>query len=72
MIKKLEWLGSGTGLLFASLLAFGIQVGWVFALVSNVSWFTVGLKTKSMPMVYMQTGFAITSIIGLYNWIKLW
>jgi len=69
MIKRLEWVGSVTGLLFAFLIAFGVQPSFLFALVSNVTWLTVGVKTNCKPMVYMQIGFGVSSIIGIYNWL---
>lgn len=72
MIEILEWAGCLTGLCGAALLALNNGYsGWGFVLflVSNIAWIFFGLLSHATGMVVMQTGFTVTSLIGVWKWL---
>lgn len=73
-MNKIEWLGCLTGLCGSILLAIHNDLSkWGFAafLVSNLLWIFFGISKKLYPLVVMQLGFTITSVIGISQWFAL-
>lgn len=71
-LKQLEWGGAITGLLGSALLASNSLVsgaGFLAFLASNLFWIRFALKSRLQAMLYMQLGFAITSLVGIYRWL---
>lgn len=71
-LKKIEWLGSVTGLLGAGLLALNSSIsgyGFIAFLISNCCWIAFGISIRSRPMIAMQAGFTATSLVGIYRWL---
>jgi hypothetical protein len=67
-----DWFGSMTGLAGAAMLASNTIVspyGWVMFFLSNIAWITHGVKTKTWALVLMQSGFIITSTVGIVRWV---
>jgi len=67
-----EWGGAFMGLLGAALLATNSDIsGWGFVafLVSNLFWIAFGVLNKTYGLLLMQTGFTLTSILGVYRWL---
>lgn len=65
------WIGSLFGLAGSFLLALNTSFsgyGFVAFLASNCAWLYHGTKTRTWPLVVMQIGFTVTSVIGLRNW----
>ena len=71
-MQKIEWVGCFTGLTGAGLLAINSAAiskwGFVAFLVSNFIWIGFGLSKKLYPLVVMQLGFTVTSVIGVFQW----
>lgn len=70
-LAAVGWFGSFTALAGSLLLALNTAYsgyGFVAFLVSNFAWIYHGTKTRTWPLVVMQIGFTVTSVIGLRNW----
>ena len=66
-----DWIGSITGLIGAAILALNLPwsaIGWLFFLVSNAAWFIYAMRKNMTALVAMQTGFALTTMIGIWRW----
>lgn len=69
-IQTIEWAGSITGLVGATLLALNTKIsryGWVFFLASNGLLITFSLLGGHKGLLLMQCGFTLTSLLGLYR-----
>ena len=67
-----DWFGSITGLAGAAMLASNTVIspyGWVMFFLSNMAWISHGVKTKTWALVLMQSGFIITSTVGIVRWV---
>ena len=67
-----DWFGSLTGLAGAAMLASNTVIspyGWVMFFLSNIAWISHGVKTKTWALVLMQTGFIVTSTVGIVRWV---
>ena len=67
-----DWFGSITGLAGAAMLASNTAIspyGWVMFFLSNMAWISHGVKTKTWALVLMQSGFIITSTVGIVRWV---
>lgn len=72
LLNVLEWSGAVLGVIGSALLALNRRYsgyGFVFFLASNVAWFAFGTITGTWGLVWMQIGFTVTSLIGLYRWL---
>lgn len=68
------WIGSSTGLAGSLLLSLRDEhssYSFILFLISNFCWLTHSLKTRTYSMVFMQVGYTITSLYGIYNWLVL-
>lgn len=66
----LEWAGSLTGLIGAALLALNMRIsrwGWVLFLLSNALFIAFALKSGLNGLLLMQSGFTVTSLLGIYR-----
>lgn len=73
-LAVMEWAGAVTGLLGAFLLSMNVAVsryGWGFFLLSNVMWIVFGVATEAWGLVFMQVGFTLTSMNGVFRWILI-
>ena len=73
-IQTIEWAGSITGLIGATLLAMNTKIsryGWVFFLASNGLLITFSLLGGHKGLLLMQCGFTLTSLLGIFrSWGK--
>lgn len=60
-----DWLGFGLGLAGAMLVALGHRVGFWLFLASNVAWIVYAYHTGQLALLWQQTAFSLTSIIGI-------
>jgi len=70
----LQWLGCGTALSGAALLALNCRAsGWGFVLflISNGFWLAYGWVTNAPGLVVTQLGFTVTSLMGVWKWLIL-
>lgn len=70
-VKIVEWSGTVLGLVGSLLLALNITIsgyGFITFLASNVCWLFFGIRNRAWGLVTMQAGFAVTSLLGIYNW----
>lgn len=69
----LEWLASAFGIAGAGLLALNNPAisgyGFVAFLLSNALWIKWGLSKRAFGFLTMQTGFTITSALGIWRWL---
>lgn len=74
-MNRIEWIGCITGLFGSILVAFNSATyskwGFVAFLASNLLWIFFGLSKKLYPLVVMQMGFTVTSLIGITQWFAL-
>ncbi len=69
-IQTIEWAGSITGLIGATLLAMNTKIsryGWVFFLASNGLLVTFALLGGHKGLLLMQCGFTLTSLLGIFR-----
>jgi hypothetical protein len=69
-LPSLDWIGCALGLLGATLLASktaASPLGWIAYLTSNVAWIAYGVLTAQHSIVIMQSGFTLTTLLGLYR-----
>ncbi|MBK6616582.1 hypothetical protein [Ottowia sp.] len=68
----LQWCGCVTALMGSLLLAVKGRFagfGFVLYLASNGLWALFGVVTNAPAIVVMQTGFGLTSLIGIWQWV---
>jgi hypothetical protein len=68
----LQWLGCGTALSGAALLALNCRLsgyGFVLFLISNGFGLAFSWLTKAPEMVVTLLGFTVTSLIGIWAWL---
>ena len=66
-----DWLGTITGITGALLVALNINevfTGYIFFMVSAVSWVIQGAKNSDKSLVLLNTVFVCVNALGLYNW----
>lgn len=71
-LNTIEWSGSVIGLLGAGLVASNTTVsgfGFIAFLASNYFWIAYALRVKSRPLLLMQVGFTLTSVLGIVRWL---
>lgn len=72
MESLLEWSGSILGVSGALLLALNLRFsgwGWVMFLVSNICWIAFALERELSGLLFMQSVFMSTSLIGCWKWL---
>ncbi len=65
------WLGTITGITGALLVALNINevfTGYLFFMVSAISWVIQGTKNSDKSLVLLNTVFVCVNALGLYNW----
>jgi hypothetical protein len=75
MDKKLlilsQWVGALLGIAGTFLLASHTKFsgyGFVCYLISNIGWVYFGIKTKNIPMLFMQAVYTVLSLFGFYRY----
>lgn len=68
--SQVEWLAALFGMTGAMLLATQFHPGWGFAafLASNAAWINFSLQRRMRGLLLQQIVFALTSLLGLWNW----
>jgi hypothetical protein len=67
-----KWIGTGTGVAGALILALNIPIsgwGWVLFGVSSGIWSAVALKTHDHSLAVLQGVFFVVDIIGVWRWL---
>jgi hypothetical protein len=65
------WLGTITGITGALLVALNINevfTGYIFFMVSAVSWVIQGAKNNDKSLILLNAMFVCVNALGLYNW----
>ncbi len=66
------WLGALTGIIGGVLVALNSieysRFGFIFFLVSALSWLIQGYKNKDYPLMLLNTVFIVIDVLGIYNW----
>lgn len=71
-LSLLEWAGCVTGILGALLLALNnhwSKWGYAAFFASNICWLAFGLQIGSDGLVWMQSAFLLTTLIGICRWL---
>ena len=71
-MKYLSFFGSSTGIIGALLIALNINMfltGYLFFLVSSLSWIVYSYKTSQKNLLVMNIVFGVINAIGVYNFI---
>jgi hypothetical protein len=69
-----KWIGTGTGVLAASLIALNLGVeayGFGLFLISSVLWTWAGWMHREASLVLLEATFTVINVVGLYRWIDL-
>lgn len=72
LLPALEWSGAVLGLIGSALLAMKTRLsGWGFVafLLSNLCWIGFALQCEAYGLLAMQSGFTMTSALGIYRWL---
>lgn len=72
MIEPVKWLGTGSGIIGAALMAANVEEsGWAFAffLVSSMAWCWVGLRTRDKALTALQAVFVCIDVLGVWRWL---
>jgi hypothetical protein len=67
-----SWVGSIFGLIGAFIMATNSEysyLGWWAFLCSNGFWIYHSVKENNMPILVMNLGFTVSSLLGIYRWI---
>jgi len=70
VLVNIDWLGSILALMGAFLLATNSRFsayGWIFFLLSNTAWIIFSIREDNAPLLLMNIGFTLTSLLGLYR-----
>lgn len=66
------WLGTFTGIIGGTLIALNLpdysKFGFIFFLMSAVSWLVQGYKNKDYPLIILNCVFIVIDILGVYRW----
>ena len=72
MLIGLKWLGTGTGVGGALLLAANTPLsGWGFVLflISSMSWTLAAWQARDLALGVLQLTFTGINILGIYHWL---
>ena len=66
------WLGTFTGIIGGVFIAINSvhysKFGFIFFLISALSWLVQGYKNNDYPLVLLNTIFVVIDLLGIYNW----
>ena len=65
------WLGTITGIAGGSLVALNFshsKYGYIFFMVSAISWVIQGTKNNDKSLVLLNTVFVCVNTLGIYHW----
>ncbi|MBF0444837.1 MAG: hypothetical protein HQL68_04560 [Magnetococcales bacterium] len=71
-LALLKWLGTSTGIVGAVLVALHISqsgYGYVFFLLSSLSWFAAGWHMKESSILVLQGVFVAVNLLGIWRWL---
>ncbi len=71
-LTPLKWIGTGTGVAGAILIALNIAavgIGFVLFTVSSSLWTYAGWAHREMSLVVLQGVFLVIDVVGVYNWL---
>lgn len=67
------WLGTLTGIIGGLMVALNFEYskfGYIFFMVSAVSWLIQGAKNNDKSLVLLNTVFVCVNTLGLYRWFS--
>lgn len=70
----LKWIGTGTGILGALLVALNIPQsghGFVLFLISSLAWLTAGWRMKEPSLMVLQAVFTVVNLLGIWRWLVI-
>jgi nicotinamide riboside transporter PnuC len=65
------WIGTVTGIAGGLLIAFKFEhskFGYIFFMLSAISWIIQGIKNNDKSLVLLNSVFVIVNTLGLYHW----
>ena len=71
-LTPLKWVGTGTGVAGAILIALNIGavgIGFVLFTISSSLWTYAGWAHREMSLVVLQGVFLVIDVVGVYNWL---
>jgi len=71
-LTPLKWIGTGTGIAGAILIALNIGavgIGFVLFTISSSLWTYAGWAHREMSLVVLQGVFLVIDVVGVYNWL---
>ncbi len=71
-LTPLKWIGTGTGVAGAILIALNIGavgIGFVLFTISSSLWTYAGWAHREMSLVVLQGVFLVIDVVGVYNWL---
>ena len=67
------WLGTLTGIIGGLLVALNFEYskfGYIFFMISAISWLVQGAKNNDISLVLLNTVFVCVNTLGLYRWFS--
>jgi nicotinamide riboside transporter PnuC len=65
------WLGTITGIIGGTMIAMNSELskfGYIFFIMSAISWIIQGLRNKDNSLVLLNSFFICINILGVYHW----
>lgn len=69
--NTLKWLASGIGFTGAMTIALNTEYSkyaFMIFIISSIIWMYAGYRQKDWPLVFLNVGFFIVDIVGIYRW----
>jgi nicotinamide riboside transporter PnuC len=67
------WFGTVTGIIGGLLVALNFELskfGYIFFMVSAISWIVQGAKNHDNSLVLLNTVFVCVNMLGIYHWFS--
>ena len=71
-IQLLEWIGTATGIIGASILSLNLGVtvyGFVFMFFCSLFWILAGRARGNSRLVIVQSAFLVLAMLGIVRWL---
>jgi nicotinamide riboside transporter PnuC len=73
MNNILGWCGTTTGIIGGLLMAFNFELskfGYIFFMISSISWAAQGAKNNDNSLVLLNIVFVCVNMLGIYHWFS--
>ncbi len=71
-LRPAKWIGTGTGIAGALLIALNIGVtgyGFALFLISSLLWCAAGIVQRDASLALLQAVFSVVNVVGIWRWL---